>query len=217
MLQTAGAAATAASRAVSGPGPHLEPSPRVLKLWRGAQAVCFDIDCEHAGTLVPARCIQSCSSKRSSLQPLSLPGAGRLLPISWCFLVPPSLADVFVGRSAPLYINTHQALHLPKHHYPYPCVLMSTQHCCCPAVAGTVAINDQLDLLAEFMGVGQKVAAITNSVGASCLLQQLAASGRRACGGALWGSRQFSGPSEGVSDRGGQHYCLLLVLQGQHR
>ncbi|KAL4436899.1 hypothetical protein ABPG75_004038 [Micractinium tetrahymenae] len=70
--QTATAAAAASWRAVSGPGPHLEPSPRVLKLWRSAQAVCFDIDC-------------------------------------------------------------------------------------------TVAINDQLDLLAEFMGVGEKVAAITNS------------------------------------------------------
>lgn len=32
------------------------------------------------------------------------------------------------------------------------------------APAGTVARNDQLDLLAEFMGVGEQVAAITNSV-----------------------------------------------------
>lgn len=30
--------------------------------------------------------------------------------------------------------------------------------------AGTVANNDQLDLLAEWMGVGQQVAALTNSV-----------------------------------------------------
>jgi hypothetical protein len=30
--------------------------------------------------------------------------------------------------------------------------------------AGTVAKNDQLDLLAEFMGVGDQVAAITSSV-----------------------------------------------------
>lgn len=28
-----------------------------------------------------------------------------------------------------------------------------------------MAVNDQLDLLAEFMGVGEQVAAITNSVG----------------------------------------------------
>lgn len=40
----------------------------------------------------------------------------------------------------------------------------------CPAArpvcgrAGTVAKNDQLDLLADFMGVGEQVAAITNSV-----------------------------------------------------
>ncbi|PSC74868.1 glycerol-3-phosphate dehydrogenase [Micractinium conductrix] len=66
-LQTSGS-----WRAVSGLGPHLEPSQRVLKLWRSAHAVCFDIDC-------------------------------------------------------------------------------------------TVALNDQLDLLAEFMGVGESVAAITNS------------------------------------------------------
>lgn len=26
-------------------GPKLEPSERVLRLWRGAQAVCFDVDC----------------------------------------------------------------------------------------------------------------------------------------------------------------------------
>lgn len=30
--------------------------------------------------------------------------------------------------------------------------------------AGTVANNDQLDLLAEWMGVGEQVAALTNSV-----------------------------------------------------
>lgn len=33
--------------------------------------------------------------------------------------------------------------------------------------AGTLTVNDALDLLAEFMGVGEKVAAITNSVRAS--------------------------------------------------
>lgn len=67
--------AEASMRTVSGAlpsGPHLVPSDRVLRLWRSAQAVCFDIDC-------------------------------------------------------------------------------------------TVAKNDQLDLLAEFMGVGEQVAAITNS------------------------------------------------------
>ncbi|KAI3425907.1 hypothetical protein D9Q98_007879 [Chlorella vulgaris] len=60
------------TRTSAGNGPHLVPSQRVLKLWRSAQAVCFDIDC-------------------------------------------------------------------------------------------TVAKNDQLDLLAEFMGVGDQVAAITSS------------------------------------------------------
>lgn len=27
-------------------GPRLQPSDRVLKLWRKANAVCFDVDCE---------------------------------------------------------------------------------------------------------------------------------------------------------------------------
>lgn len=75
-----GLATSSSWRAVSGPGPHLEASERVLKIWRSAQAVCFDIDC-------------------------------------------------------------------------------------------TVAVNDQLDLLADFMGVGEAVAAITNSAmdGSMCL------------------------------------------------
>ena len=41
-----GSAATLAQRADPSTGPHLVPSERVLKLWRSAQAVCFDIDCE---------------------------------------------------------------------------------------------------------------------------------------------------------------------------
>lgn len=71
VLESAASARTSID-AGGGPGPHLVPSDRVLKLWRTAQAVCFDIDC-------------------------------------------------------------------------------------------TVAKNDQLDLLADFMGVGEQVAAITNS------------------------------------------------------
>lgn len=49
-----------------------------------------------------------------------------------------------------------------------------------PRPPGTVAINDQLDLLAEFMGVGEKVAAITNSVGAPAWAARRGASVREA-------------------------------------
>ena len=41
-------AGAASWRATSVAGPHLVPSERVLHLWRTAQAVCFDIDCEHS-------------------------------------------------------------------------------------------------------------------------------------------------------------------------
>jgi hypothetical protein len=85
------AAPAAVVRADTSHGPNLVPSERVLKLWRQAQAVCFDIDC-------------------------------------------------------------------------------------------TVAKNDQLDLLADFMGLGEQVAAITNSVRAVGCHWLLVATG----GGATW-------------------------------
>lgn len=31
------------------PGPRLQPTDRVLKLWRKANAVCFDVDCKQSG------------------------------------------------------------------------------------------------------------------------------------------------------------------------
>lgn len=46
-----------------------------------------------------------------------------------------------------------------------PGCALRTVRCCSPCTnAGTVANNDQLDLLAEWMGVGEQVAALTNSV-----------------------------------------------------
>jgi hypothetical protein len=40
----------------SGLGPRLQPTERVLKLWRKANAVCFDVDCEYQSDLYPCCC-----------------------------------------------------------------------------------------------------------------------------------------------------------------
>jgi hypothetical protein len=131
-------------RATSAAGPHLLPSERVLHLWRSAQAVCFDIDCEFsiarptgARPKLPASrvrdsCTACCTTAAASL----LGGRGAAGPRAFhCYCCFCWLTGL-LPRLAPSF-------------HPY---------------AGTVAKNDQLDLLAEFMGVGGQVAALTNSV-----------------------------------------------------
>jgi hypothetical protein len=44
---------------------------------------------------------------------------------------------------------------------------------CAAAAAGTITVNDSLDLLAEFMGCGDSVAAVTNKVHDQHRLKQL--------------------------------------------
>lgn len=40
---------------------------------------------------------------------------------------------------------------------------------CVAYLSGTVTVNDSLDLLAEFMGVGDQVATVTNKVGTAAV------------------------------------------------
>jgi hypothetical protein len=105
-------------------GPVLEPTDRVLKLWRSCNAVCMDVDCE---------------SEHQSESLTTCLSFGRL---RWRLAGGWRLAADLSSRLD----SSSQS----------PSVSSST--------SGTITVNDSLDLLAEFMGVGEEVARVTNKV-----------------------------------------------------
>jgi hypothetical protein len=52
LLVRASAAAAAAAATTGNGAPVLEPTDRVLKLWRSCNAVCLDVDCESMVSLI---------------------------------------------------------------------------------------------------------------------------------------------------------------------
>lgn len=129
------------------------PSERVLQLWQTASAVCFDVDCEllpvavwaglHAAAAAQPGWRVACTAPINMLAQHLLgacaEGSGMQRPQDR-------------GRFA-MALDAHFDMTVGENHVAPLC-----HH------AGTVANNDQLDLLAEWMGVGQQVAALTNSV-----------------------------------------------------
>jgi hypothetical protein len=123
----AAAAAAAGNGTQAATGPHLEPSERVLKLWRESNAVCFDVDV-----------------------------SGRLA-VAWL--------RAAGGRAAYVDAHTRQLCH-PRHPTASLAQTYITNARAPPPKNNqcTITVNDSLDLLAEFMGVGESVAAVTNKV-----------------------------------------------------
>ena len=60
--------AAAATPAPPSGGPRLQPSERVLHLWRTAQCVCFDVDCEYRPSPRPPAPLQSATPLLHLLQ-----------------------------------------------------------------------------------------------------------------------------------------------------
>jgi hypothetical protein len=130
-------------------GPHLQASDRVLKLWREANAVCFDVDCEwQRGWWCSSRLDERAGWVGGCLHHSRLQASPRV-----CAARSPVKASAANPQPLhPHHARTHARTHAHTHtHTP-------------PTHAGTITVNDSLDLLAEFMGVGESVAAVTNKV-----------------------------------------------------
>ena len=134
-----------------------EPSERVLRLWRGCGAVCFDVDCE--GAAGRGRGGSRRGGRGGGEGGWGHGGEGGRFPrccrrrhCEW------RAASPLLHGPPPLrWAPPHQPAITPS-----PCAI-ATAHTAA-AAAGTVTVNDSLDLLAEFMGVGDAVAQVTNKV-----------------------------------------------------
>lgn len=87
------------------------------------------------------------------------------------FLVSRNLPWGYLNTAAPTAYGAHKTCLLKCMHPHCDQLYALAPSTACIINTGTITVNDSLDLLAEFMGCGDSVAAVTNKVGSSCMHQ----------------------------------------------